>query len=205
MSLFAVASLSSFSVFSMGIQIWKRTQAGGQSEYKVLIAVEKMGQDLRSFIRAEHKDELMKESFDFEGNNTRMAIPSIVTYVTKDQVEMKQPGRITYQWESGKKELCRISETATDLYRKKTPVCKPLAKGITRFKIRYWIYDTLGKSFSWYDQWELKDGIPAAVRIEMELSPKHKNQTLGKIITRTFLIPVAQTGESFGESDAIEQ
>ena len=61
------------------------------------------------------------------------------------------------------------------------------------------MYDSLGKSFSWYDEWKLEDAIPSAVRIEIETSPKDKNETTGKHITRTFLVPVGPTGDVLGE------
>jgi type II secretion system protein J len=196
MTLFAVASASSYGVFSMGIQIWRRTQAAGQAEHKALIALEKMGSDVRQMIKTEVKDSLMTETFEYKGGTASLSVPGSVQFKGGDKENRVQTGRITYTWDLAKKRICRAAESATDLYQKRTPVCKTLVEGIPSFKIRYWMYDSTAKSYSWYDEWDMEDGAPSAVRVEMEL--QSKLSTALKKFTRTFLVPVAQSAESFG-------
>jgi prepilin-type N-terminal cleavage/methylation domain-containing protein len=191
MTLFSIAASSSYGIFSMGIQIWKRTKASSQAEHKALLALERIGKDVRKTINSAPRQELMKEVFKYQGKSMEVNLPA------------SPYRRITYRWENAKKEVCRSEENATDLYQKKMPPCKTLVKGIQSFKLRYWLYDGIAKSYSWYDEWKHEEGMPAAIQVEMTLQPaKERGQREAppaKRFARTFLVPIGQTSASFGE------
>jgi prepilin-type N-terminal cleavage/methylation domain-containing protein len=200
-ALFAIVMVSSFGVFRMGIVIWKRSQGAGQVERKAVLALEKMAQDIRAvtFMAPDgEKDQFKIEDMEIEysGSSKRFALPGFVPVQTKDGV-LIQFGAIGYRWDSRKKEICRTVFSATQAYRREEPenaACVPVAAGIERVSFEYWIYNRIGRSYSWYDDWDPDEGLPHAVRITLEI-PAVARAAQKKKYVKTVLIPTAAVPE----------
>jgi type II secretion system protein J len=194
-TLFAIVMTSSMGIFSMGLQIWKRSQGQALQERKVLLAMEKMGQAVREAVKIKVVPAAGLESdqeLDFEGDNNSFSFPSVVTFSGKKGNLLTQYGKTTFRWDSKTRTLCRSLEGASDVYLKKKPECATLAQEIQTFKMRYWVYDGIGDSYSWYDSWEYKDSLPQAVSVSIDFVPRLKNGQVGlkKHYEKTFVIPV---------------
>lgn len=191
-ALFVIVSVSSFSIFSMGLKIWKRARDISKTERRAVLALEKMGQDLRGMVRIVPKPEGQftmneKVSFEYKGSAKEVQIPS--AYVPGEHPVMGGYGRTTYQWDSAKKGLCRSQETAADLYEEKKQDCRVLAVGVERFQLRYWLPSGLEDSYSWYDSWDPKEALPLAVEIQLELKPETQYGTK-RVYKKTVVVPV---------------
>ena len=194
--LFAIISASSYSVFSMGIQIWKRSQGRLEVERNVALAFERMGKDVRSALLMDmtkaDQFSISKSKIEYKGNERKFQIPAMVQISGKRGELLTQVGRITYKFDPGEKAICKTIEGATDFMNRKTKPCLTLASEIRSAKFDYWIYDGIGQDYRWYHSWDAKDGLPQAVRIRLELNTKLKGERTGvrKKFERTFLIPV---------------
>lgn len=190
-SLMAVISLTAVSVFSLGLQIWKRTKQMNTVERKAVLSLERMESDLRSAVRfAPVKDTFSIENRNravYKGDSLQIMIPS--TVIAQGPKDTGGYARKTYRWESSKKQLCRSIEKASDIYRRNTPPCEVLAKNVTKFKMRYRLPSGLADSYSWYDEWDGEGGLPMAVEIEMEITPEAG--LMKKTFKRTVVIPAS--------------
>lgn len=191
-TLFTIIISSSYGIFRVGMQIWKRAQGRSVVERKALFALERMGQDLRQALRTS------KEKYKGEGNGTSFSLPSLIPIRT-GKIEMTQYGFIRYRYDSSHKELCRSEISATDLYRQKESICKPIANHIQFLRFRYLVYDGVGESYSWYDEWEKKEKeeVPLAVEIQMDLEATLKGEKLPhpRTLRKKILIPVGEKME----------
>ena len=185
-ALFALVAASSVSVFSMGLQIWKRAKTLSSTDRKAQLALVKLTRDLHNAIHITPQPaaqfSIRKKMFEYKGSAGEIMIPA------------GGNGRMTYQWDSSTKELCQRFETASDLFQNRHPECKVLAKNIIRFRARYWLPSGLEDSYSWYDDWDGKDGLPYAIEVEMELKPENE-QANRKVYKKTIMIPAGGKDE----------
>ncbi len=187
-ALFAIIMTSGFSVFQMGLQIWKRTQGSSKMERKVLLTFEKMGRGLRSAMRVPLPQEILgKQEIEYGGNHAGFSFPAMVTKASKQGELITQTGKISYRFESSSQTLCRINENASDFYLKKNVPCEALVQGVQSVKFQYWLYDKIGKEYDWYEEWDTKRGMPQAVRISLTV-PAVQNSPK-KEYHQTWLIP----------------
>jgi hypothetical protein len=189
-TLFVVVSAAAFGIFSMGIQIWKRTKSISKTDRRALLALEKMGQELRTMIRivpTKEKFSIQKDiGFKYHGTSSEIQIP--VVYGPGQHPVMSGYGRTTYRWEQSKRLLCRGVESANDLYENRTVNCHAIAGDITKINFRYWLPSGLQDSYSWYDTWDSEDGIPLAVEINMEMQAETRYAPK-KVYKKTVVIP----------------
>lgn len=190
-TLVAVISLSAVSVFSLGLQIWKRTRQMNRLERKAVLALEKMGADLRSAVRFTQVQDTFsiqsKTKIEFKGTPVQIMIPAVL--LPQSPSDLGGYARKTYRWDSAKRELCRSTEKASDLYRKSVPSCDVIAGNVTKFRIHYRLSSGFSGSYSWYDNWDGTGGLPLGIEIEMEVSPE--TGTEKKIFKRLIVIPSA--------------
>jgi type II secretion system protein J len=190
-TLFVVVVASSFNIFGMGLQIWKRTKTDSKSEQKVLLALEKMGQDLRGMTRIKAPSDEFSinkgNNVEYGGSDLRIQFPA--AYGPGEHPTLGGYGRTTYQWNPGPQEICRSVENAADLYSNKKFSCRTMVADVVRFKIRYWLPAGLEDSYAWYDSWDSKEAMPLAVEITLELKPESRFATR-RVFKKTVMIPV---------------
>lgn len=196
-TLFVIVSISSVSIFRLGLEIWKRSRDVSKNERRVLLTMEKMGQDLRSMIRLPSQKEgefkiNEKTSFEYKGTSTEIQIPSV--YGPGVHPLLGGYGRTTYRWDIAKREICRSLETAVELYKDGKPECRVMATSVYQFKIRYWLPSGLEDSYSWYDSWNPDDGMPLAVEVSLEVRAAAPS-TFRRQYKKTFVVPVGGKNE----------
>lgn len=197
-TLFAIVTSAAYGIFSAGIQIWKRTQGRSPVERKAILALEKMGRDIRMTLKMKDSKTLTlgSKSPEFMGTNYSFNLPAVISRLDSKGKLSRQSGEIFYQWNSKTRELCRGIKGATDYYLDKQPVCQTLAREIEKLKFQYWLYSKIGGSLAWYDEWNsAKNGLPRAVQVTVEITSKLKGERTGikRKYRQTFLIPVAGT------------
>lgn len=156
----------------MGLQIWKRSKENHAVDRKILFAIEKMTRDAASAVRTE------TESLKGKGDESRFELPAIVKASSKE--ETLQYGHVLYQWDSSRKELCRAEKTATDDYRDKDPVCRPIAGWIKNLRFQYLVYEGIGGKYDWTNEWDEKDDLPIAIKVRIDIDPGAYGKRKGK-------------------------
>ncbi len=209
LTLFAIVASSSASIFRLGLDIWARSQ-GRSVERKVVLALERMGQDIRSSLKIKNINSgmglelsLKKQEMKFGGETGRFSLPTIVSFSDTRGIST-QFGRITYAANLQAKGLCRMVESATDIYKSKQPPCVVLATHLSQIKFEYWLYDRIAKQYSWYDRWEETDGTPMAIRVSMKVDPdlKAAGGRAGRLYQKTILVPTSDNPDYWVRSGA---
>ena len=195
-TLFAIVTSAAYGIFSLGIQIWKRTQGRSPVERKAILAVEKMGRDIRTTLKTKKPESFVLGSKlpEFKGTNAEFNLPALISRVDSKGQTRVQYGEVFYQWNSKTKELCRGTQGPSDSYLDSKPDCKTVAKEIEKLKFQYWLYSKTGSSLAWYDEWTFeRNDLPRAVQIAFEITPKLKGERTGvrRQYRQTYLIPVA--------------
>ncbi len=193
-ALFAVVSVASYNIFTMGIQMWKRAREFSGGERQLILALERMGEDVGGMLRLEKETEFKMETekkFEFGGDSAEFLIPAVVQTQNKDGGIFFQTGAIGYSWNESKKTICRSVQSESDLYLRKEPSCSVVAEGIENFRVSYWILSSLGSSYSWDDTWRGKEGVPQAIRLTFRLVPEGRKGLSPRNFQKTFMVPVA--------------
>ena len=196
-TLFTLVISASYGIFSMGMQIWRRSQGRLAFERKAVFALEKMARDFRTAVRTEDKKNKGR------GSVSDITVPALVKVKIKED-EMIQYGFVHYGFNSGTREICRSEISASDISSGSEPPCRVIAPHVQSLKFRYLIYDKVGDSYSWYDEWGEENEIPLAVEITLELESRLKNEKspARSAYQRVVLIPV---GEKIKEEDDPDQ
>ncbi len=190
--LFMIVSISAYSVFAMGIQIWKRAGNFSKGDRRVLLALERMQEDVQNTLRYEEKSDLLftgdKKEFKYYGKSDGFLLPAAVQIAAEEGTAF-QVGAAGYRWNSAEKKLCRQTQNLSQLYKDEQPACIAAAEGVEYFRMEYWIASSISGSFSWYDEWNGRDALPQAMRLTLRTrAPKSRVE---KNYVKTFLIPVA--------------
>lgn len=195
-TLFAIVITSSFGVFSMGIQIWKRTTGSLRYEKKIFMALEKMQTDIQAALPVPKVDELVlkvKRDMEFEANDKSFLFPAVILVEDEKGGVTYQYGAQGYAFRSDERILCRQTLTAGDFLLRKEPGCRTVLQNVLHANFEYLVPNSVKKSHSWYPEWKGKDGIPRAVRITFEIAPKDPKKDRPQIFVKTFWIPVSET------------
>jgi type II secretion system protein J len=188
LTLFTIVMISVYSVTTLGLQIWKRSREEGKTERKAILALEKMGQEIRSAAPyAKPKDEIAlskPQTFDFGGSEAAIMLP--VIFNGDDPAILGGGGRVTYELNRSEGALCKKIETVSDLYLHSHKKCSAVAQGVSGLKFRYWMQAGVTKSYSWYDEWNGREGLPGAVEVTLTL--KAKKNMPSRVFKKTVLI-----------------
>ena len=206
-TLFAVIISSAYGIFSMGIQIWRRTQGRSLEDRRIILAFERMGRDIRQCLRLPEQSEgLGKRVLTFQGDATSFEIPGFVQFVNKRKQEMIQPGTIRYEWDRSKNSLCRQALSTTDHYLRRSPDCAVIAGAIKKARFEYLMYNTFTKGYSWYDDWKSDDGLPQAIKVTIEMMPNKQLRAFIKptIYERSFYVPVGGFVDLSSEDESVK-
>lgn len=190
-TLFAVVISSTVGLMSMGLQIWRRAKNASQGERKVILALEKMGQDVRGAgqtkIDKKKFSIVKKQEIEYKGTSSRLMIPALLLKDPADPKSLGGEGRITYQLTS-QRELCRKIENLSALYLRSDVPCQVLAENVNQLRFRYWIATGISGSHNWYTDWDGSEGLPKAVEVSLEWKPKSGPNK--RKFTRTFVLPM---------------
>ncbi len=193
-TLFMIVMVSAYSVFHMGIQIWKRVTGALPVQRLALTALERMGEDIRSIqpIQPAPKGVVIvqkKHDFKFQGSGESFLMSAILPVQDSSGADSFQAGGLGYAFKSSAGELCRMTQNASQLYAGEEPSCRVMLSGIQKLHFQYWIENPITKSFSWYDAWDTSESLPQAFRVEMEIKVKSRKNAEPLRFERTFWVP----------------
>jgi prepilin-type N-terminal cleavage/methylation domain-containing protein len=167
----AIISLAIFSTFSNGIKIYNRINSK-DTLADLAIFCDRFGQDLRNSINS--------TLINFIGKAEELEFASLLN---SPRMKMRSVSLVKYVWDSSSEKIKRFTSDYSGVYNQEELSSRQSLDKVKSCQFRYYYLDNLTKSFLWAEEWN-KDGLPAAVRMELEL----KNRPETKF-TRTFNIP----------------
>ncbi len=173
-----LVSITVFSVFASGINVWRRaSQARSSYGYGLRLAADKLGVELRNAFRF--------TTIPFEGTEDSIAFANLVD---------NQVSRISY-FVNENDILCRRTQDYSDVFKRgESGKYDLLLSDVKKLKFSYCYLDNNTGDYKWKEKWvkEEQDSIPRAVKIELTF----KNKPEGSSFAKTILIPIGTGAQS---------
>ena len=167
--LLAVISLAVYSTFASGIKVWQRASVTSPKE-SAGIFFDKFDRDLRNSFKF--------ASIQFTGGRERLQFPTIVE---SPRMEKKTVGAVLYVFNEGRGVLTREARDFAHVYSDSTGLTSEAIANVKSIKFFYHFYDTTKQEYLWSDEWS-RDGIPLAVRVELEIENGSEIETFYKTV-----------------------
>lgn len=175
-SMLAVISLAIYAVFDSGMKIWENISIRVPEE-DLNIFFEKFAADLNNCFKF--------TGIKFVGREERLQFPGLVY---SHNTAKRTVGEVAYSYDFAKDTPSREQRDYSEYYNNELPTVTASLKNISMLKFRYYVYDKLSKEYYWQDEWsEENEGLPLAVRMELELNDGTKSRRFVKTVT----IPVS--------------
>jgi prepilin-type N-terminal cleavage/methylation domain-containing protein len=151
----SVISLAIYATLNNGLKLWQKANRQLPEE-DLNIFLDKFTVDLRNSFKF--------TGIDFSGAPFRMEFP---TLVSSQALRSRSVGRVGYGYEPGSGVLIRAQQDFSQAYTAESRPL-PVLSNIKSLKFQYYVYDKEKKEYLWLEEWA-KEGLPAAVRIELEM------------------------------------
>ncbi len=181
MSIFFVVSLAVYSIFSSGVNIWKRSNEIKFSERRIITGLEKFSRDLRNTFKFSN---ITFEGIRFEGAKGFIAFAAPVD---------GEIGRVSY-FLNNENIFCRKQETYPEYFQsKEQEQYAKLIFQVHEVNLSYcYLDDAATEDYKWKNEWSSESGsIPRAVKIELVVEKEYNQK---RKFEKTVFIPVG-TGE----------
>ncbi|MFC1666925.1 prepilin-type N-terminal cleavage/methylation domain-containing protein [Candidatus Omnitrophota bacterium] len=173
-AILCVISLAIYATFNNGIKIWQKINRD-MPEENVDIFFERFSSDLRNAFRF--------KGIGFSGGEYRLGFP---TLINSPRLEKTSVGQAIYFYDPLEETVTREERGFSQVYSGETGVIKQALESVESLRFQYYFYDSEEREYTWQDGW-LKEGMPLAVRIELEFD--NGIETIR--FTKTVTIPVA--------------
>lgn len=173
-SMLAIVSLSIYATFNNGIKIWQKINRTLPEE-DLVILFDKFTSDLNNSLNF--------DSIKFLGTEGKV---ELATLVNSPRLQVRTVGKVIYSYDSEAETISREQRDFSHIHSNGEGPVTDTIKNVKFFKFKYYIYDLEKKQYLWQDEW-LKEGLPLAVRIELEIED---GSQINKF-TRTVSIPIS--------------
>ncbi len=193
MAMLSVVSLAVYVTFSNSLKIWQKANQEIPAQ-DIGIFFEKLTSDLRNTLRI--------SGMVFAGTNEEVEFATLVNQRLQDPVmdsgrsdgqskgEAKEAivtvGRVRYRFDQSKAEMARQRMGYSDIHSSRQVAKDVMLQNVESLAFRYYTFDKEKQEYLWQDEWA-GDGLPLAVRIELELK---KDGQADKFV-RTVSIPIS--------------
>ena len=179
LAMLSLIGLAIFATLSNGIRIWQRlNQAVGQEDINILF--DRIARELRNTFEF--------STIKFQGEEDKVAFATFITTPGSYQPQETGIGQAIYYYNKTSRQLTREKRNYTQIFKGEGGTKEELLKDIDSLKLSYYFHDEERREYLWQEAWH-REGLPLAVRIELELH----NGSQNKKITQTINIPIAQS------------
>ena len=169
-AMLSVISLAIYATFNSGAKIWQRIDLQ-EPEEEVNIFFDKFAADLRSCFRF--------EGMYFLGEEDRVEFPAMVY---SNDLEKRTVGRAIYSYNYMEGRVTRRQSDFSQVYYEDEGDVTLSLLNVSGLGFLYYYYEEKTEKYFWLTEW-LGDGLPLAVRIELELNDGVKRTKFAKTIT----------------------
>lgn len=152
----AVISLAIYANFNNGMRIRQKVNKRLPEE-GLNIFFAKFAFDLRNSFRF--------SGIDFSGTKNNLEFAALINSL---RLQKKTVGKLIYVYDSQTRILDRKQSDFACVYGGESGTVRQQLGNVRSLRFQYYFYDEQKKEYLWQDEW-LKEGLPLAVRIELEL------------------------------------
>ena len=174
-AMLAVVSFAIYAIFSNGVKVWHKVNAP-MPEEDVNILFDKFASDVRNCFKY--------TGIAFIGNGEGFECASLVF---SPRLQKRTVGKIIYVFDSGENAITRETRDYSGVYTEERSVLIQMTKNIKSVRFYYYMYDAEKSEYLWLNEW-LSEGLPLAVRMELECGDDNRTETF----TKTVSIPVSK-------------
>lgn len=154
----AVISLAIYATFASGIKVWQRINSYTVNQENLDVFFLKFAADLRNSRR-------FKDA-GFLGEKNRLEFSALINSQRLDN--KRTPGKIIYAYDAVSKAVKKEQLDFSHIYEGEEGIVQNMLDDVGALKLQYLFYDKEKKEYLWQEEWK-KDGLPFAVRMELEL------------------------------------
>ena len=199
-SIVSLVALAVYSIFSNGLNAWRRGSENKTYERTIRLASEKMTRELRNVFEF--------SLIPFEGTEDSVIFPALISSKLDAEGDYREEyyevGRIAYFYDESKDAFCKevksLSEVLND---EELGSGKSLIENVSALEMGYCYLDNATGTYEWKSDWkkEEQDSIPQALRMEILFK---KGASKSNNFTRIIFIPMG-TGEQKIELGSVTQ
>ncbi len=157
----SIVAMAVYSTLSYGLRIWQKSQAGLPEE-DAAIFFSKFNDELENAINY--------PGMEFSGNETSVAIPTIIFDKLSYAQSGQGPGLVRYLFDETEGELLKSAYSIVDIYQGSKIQGSPQISNVTTVRFSYYFLDSQTKEYSWSSDWPPQEAtvenleFPLAVR-----------------------------------------
>lgn len=169
-AILSVVALAIYATFNNGMEIWQKVNRQLPEE-DLNIFFDKFSLDLRNSFKF--------TGINFSGTIDRLEFPTLVNNL---RLEKRTVGKLIYAYEPQGQILNRYQIDFSGVYDDESDAApRQSLKNVKTLKFQYYLYDEQNKVYLWQDEW-LKEGLPLAVRVELEFDDGQKTKKFTKTV-----------------------
>jgi prepilin-type N-terminal cleavage/methylation domain-containing protein len=167
-AIFVVVMVAIYSAFQTGIFGYRDIEENIQLYQSARQILERINLDLRNSFA------FSKDETKFIGSKNEISFLTLVDSFTQDKI-MQDYALVAYKLEEGKfTRLCRKNQQALNEKSEIEPL--EFAENVAELSFSYAALPTSGQSIEWKDSWEDTKKLPTAVRVELTLKNKIRQE-----------------------------
>lgn len=148
-SILSIVSITIYSAFSAGLNVWKRRNQIGKLDISAKIALEKIVRDVRNIVKF--------PDIKITGDKNTLTIPTIIKGEDKDIGYYFQIGKVVYSFDSVNSKLYRKELDYPSSFQDTSSGGRDILSPIKDFSFKYYVYNPEAEEYSWQDAWEEKE------------------------------------------------
>ena len=152
----SVIALAGYFSLAAWIRVWQRVNQ--KAEYEDLaFFFDRFGYDLRNCLEF--------STIDFSGSKDRISFAALLN---SSRLKKRTVGEVSYLYQPQAGSLSRQERDYSHLYNDEEGWARIALARIKSLEFKFYIYDQAEKKYLWLEEFD-RDGLPLAVRIELEL------------------------------------
>ena len=155
-AILSVVALAIYATLNNGIKIWQKVNRQ-LTEEDLNIFFDKFTLDLRNTFKF--------TGINFSGTIDKLEFPTLVNSL---RLQKRTVGRLIYAYEPETRILNRDQADFAGVYSGESNAIQQSLRNVRALKFQYYLYDEQEKEYLWQDEYGHKEGLPLAVRVELE-------------------------------------
>lgn len=173
LAMFSLIGLAVVTTLGNGIKIWQRLNIATRQE------------DINIFFdrfTREFQNTFKFNTIEFQGEKHRIGFATFVTTPGSSLPQETGIGEVAYSFDKTKRQLSKEVRNYSQMYEDKSGRSQILFKDVESMKFDYYFYDDKEKEYIWSEEWELREALPLAVRIELEFENGRQSERIARTI-----------------------
>ncbi|MBN1872573.1 MAG: prepilin-type N-terminal cleavage/methylation domain-containing protein [Candidatus Omnitrophica bacterium] len=194
-TIFATVAIALYSAFFAGVQVWKRSNEGGDIYQSARYTFEDFSKDLRNSIYMKKSSGEEESIYDFVGTSDEIIFFTLDYTLNEEGKQERELVRVSYKYDEDAGQIICVRagpDLGFDLEKGEQQI---LVDGVTKFAFKYaYAAEEEEDEYDWKEEWvQAEKMIPRGVKCECHIESELEKE--GKDFTKTVFLPLGVLGE----------